>query len=121
MIGVAGLVLILTLAVADVGIYLAARLQAAAGADAEALAAAPVTFYAFGGSGSPVAEAAHYAGVNGSRLVSCTCPIDRSFNSRTVTVVVARAVSIPAIGTLTVTATSRAEFSPAELLAGSGP
>ena len=116
MLGVAGLVLVLTLAVADVGIYLAARLQAAGAADAAALAAAPVTFAAFGGGGSPMAEAARYAAVNGTRLVSCSCPIDRSFDARTVSVVVAKEVSIPVVGAVTVTARSRAEFAPAALL-----
>jgi secretion/DNA translocation related TadE-like protein len=114
--GVAGVVLVLTVAVADVGIYLAARLQAAAAADAAALAAAPVTFAPFGGSGSPVAEAAHYAAANGTRLVSCACAIDRSFDPRTVTVAVSRRVSVPVLGIFTVTATSRAEFAPAALL-----
>lgn len=117
MLGVAGVVVVLTVAIADVGMYLTAHLQAAAAADAAALAAAPVTFLPFGGSGSPVAEAKHYAAVNGTRLVFCACPIDRSFETRIVTVVVARDVSIPAIGMLTVTATSRAEFSPVALLA----
>ena len=55
--GVAGLVMVLTIGVADVGLILSARLEAAAAADAAALAAAPVTFRPFGAAGTPAAEA----------------------------------------------------------------
>jgi len=120
LLAVAGLVLILTVGVADAGIAFAARLQAAAAADAAALAAAPVTFRPFGAVGSSTDEARRFAGANGAVLVSCRCPIDRSWQSRVVEVVVERRVALLGIGAITVRASSRAEFSPAALIEESG-
>jgi len=117
LLGVAGLVVMLSAGVGGVGMMVAARLQAAAAADAAALAAAPVTFAPFGAAGSPADEAKRFAEANGTRLVSCRCPVDRSFNTRTVEVVVENPVRIPVLGVVAVRASSRAEFAPAKLLA----
>ncbi|MEA3509952.1 MAG: hypothetical protein U9R51_00815 [Actinomycetota bacterium] len=116
LLAVAGLVLVLALGVADAGIALSARLQAAAAADAAALGAAPVTFRPFGASGSPAAEARRLASVNGAVLTRCSCPVDRTWRSRVVEVVVERRVELLGLGAITVRASSRAEFAPAALL-----
>ena len=116
LLAVAGLMVILAVGVADVGIAFAGRLQAAAAADAAALAAAPVTFRPFGAAGSPAEEARRFAGANGARLVACRCSIDRSWQPRVAEVVVERRVELLGIGSITVRASSRAEFSPARLL-----
>ncbi len=106
----------LLVTVAAVGLGAATYAGTAAAADAAALAAAPVTFQPFGASGTPAQEAARFAAANGASLVSCRCPIDRSWETRTVVVVVARNVSIPGIGEISITATSRATFAPTALL-----
>jgi len=116
LLAVAGLVIILTIGVADVGLALAGRLQAAAAADAAALAAAPVTFRPFGAAGSPAAEAGRLASANGAVLTACRCPIDRTWGPRVVEVVVERRVDLLGIGAITVRASSRAEFTPDLLL-----
>jgi hypothetical protein len=119
LLGVAALVLVFVAGLASIGGYLRGRVEATAAADAAALAAAPVTFRAFGAQGTPTEEAARFASLNGARLVTCTCPVDRSWGPRTVVVQVARTVRLWPVGTVTVTAQSRAEFVPA-LLLGSG-
>jgi len=116
LLAVAGIVLMLTLGVADAGLALGARLQAAAAADAAALAAAPVTFRSFGAAGGPVAEARRLATANGATLSRCTCRIDRSWRSRIVVVEVERSVALFGLGTITVRTMSRAEFDPTKLL-----
>lgn len=116
LLAVAGLVVVLTIGVADVGAALAARLQAAAAADAAALGAAPVTFRPFGAEGSPASEAGRLATANGATLVSCRCPIDRNWRSRVVEVTVERRVSLLGLGSITVRASSQAEFDPTKLL-----
>ncbi len=120
LLAVAGLVLLLALGVADVGIAFSGRLQAAAAADAAALAAAPVTFRPFGATGSPTAEARRLAAANGAVLTTCSCPIDRTWRARVVYVVVERQVDLVGLGTISVRASSRAEFAPALLLTGGG-
>ena len=116
--GLALLVVTLMLAVGlgAVGAGVAAYVQAAGAADAAALAAAPVTFRSFGAAGSPAQEAARFASANGTRLVRCSCPVDRSWNERTVVVEVRRSVAIVGIGRFDVSATSRATFEPTALL-----
>jgi hypothetical protein len=109
-------VVALSLAVAAVGVGVGTYVSASNAADAAALAAAPVTFRPFGAAGSPAREAARYAAINGATLVSCQCPLDPSWDARTVTVQVVRRVDIPGIGVWHVTATSRATFEPAALL-----
>lgn len=116
MLAVAGLVVILTIGVADTGLALAARLQAAAAADAAALAAAPVTFRSFGAAGSPADEAGRLAAANDAVLTACRCPIDRSWRPRVVEVTVERRVALIGLGAITVRASSQAEFAPELLL-----
>jgi len=118
LLAVAGLVLLLALGVADAGIAFSARLQAAAAADAAALAAAPVTFRPFGATGTPTAEARRLALANGAVLATCSCPVDRTWRTRVVHVVVERRVDLLGIGAITVQASSHAEFAPAALLDG---
>jgi hypothetical protein len=108
--------LILAVGLGAVGAGVAGYVQAAGAADAAALAAAPVTFRPFGARGSPIQEAARFASANGTQLVHCSCPIDRSWDARTVTVVVKRSVTLVGFGTFDVSATSRATFEPAALL-----
>jgi len=116
LLGVAAVTLLLAAALGAVGAYLRARVEAVAAADAAALAAAPVTFLPFGAEGTPTEEAARFAAANGARLLWCACPMDPSWEPRTVTVQVAREAHLWPVGSLTVTAIGRAEFLPALLL-----
>ena len=116
MLAVAGVVLLLMLGVANSGLVLAGRYRATVAADAAALAAAPVTFRPFGATGTARQEAARFSAMNGAVLVSCRCRTDRSWQPRTVEVVVQRSVGLIGGGVITVQARSRAEFSPLELL-----
>jgi len=97
-----------------VGRLVAAQTQATVAADAAALAAAPLTFL----EGGAAAEAALFAGANGSRLVRCSCRDDPSFAPRVVTVEVATEVELPVFGALVVRARAAAEFAPLDLLDG---
>ena len=116
LIAVAGFVLMLAAGIGAVGACLRARIEAVAAADAAALAAAPVTFASFGAETDPTTEAARFAAANGTRLLECACPIDISWEARTVTVRVAREVHLWPVGSVTVTAVGRAEFVPALML-----
>jgi secretion/DNA translocation related TadE-like protein len=118
LLGVAALGLLLMAGVGIVGSLVVARSEAAAAADAAALAAAPVTFRPFGATGSPTDEAARFATANRARLVECVCPIDRSWAPRTVRVEVERTIDLGPFGNVPVRASSRAEFTPAALLGG---
>jgi len=118
LVGIAGVVLLLAAVLGAAGVYLRARVEAVAAADAAALAAAPVTFLPFGGDGSPAGEAARFAAANGAHLLSCICPLDPSWEPRMVTVRVAREARLWLLGSVTVTAVGRAEFLPALLLTG---
>jgi hypothetical protein len=113
LVGVATLVVVF-LGVAVVGVVqlVATRARAIAAADAAALAAAPVTFAPFGASGSPAQEAGRFAALNGAALLLCDCPVDHSFEVRSVTVRVGVRVRALIFGWATVTASSRAEFDP---------
>jgi secretion/DNA translocation related TadE-like protein len=119
LLGVAALGLLLMAGVGIVGSLVVARSEAAAAADAAALAAAPVTFRPFGAAGTPAEEAARFATANRTRLIECVCPVDRSWAPRTVRVVVERTVDLGAFGSVPVRASSRAEFTPALLIGGS--
>ena len=112
LLGVVAIVLVLATALAAVAGLLRARVAAAAAA----LAAAPVTFLPFGATGTPAEEAAQFARLNGTELVWCSCPVDRSWAPRVVAVEVARRSVVWPIGAIRVTARSRAEFVPARLL-----
>ena len=116
LLGVAAVAMLLGAVLGGVGAYLRARVEAVAAADAAALAAAPVTFLPFGAEGSPADEAARFAAANGARLLACACPVDPSWEPRTVSGRVAREVRVWPLGPLTVVAVSRAEFEPALLL-----
>jgi secretion/DNA translocation related TadE-like protein len=117
LLGVAGVVMVLAVGLAAVGSVMRARVEASTAADAAALAAAPVTFLPFGAHGTPTEEAARFATLNGSRLLSCICPLDPSWEPRTVEVRTERSVEIWPLGIIEVQATGRAEFVPAMLLA----
>ena len=114
--GVVGLVLVLTVGLAAVGALLRAGVEASTAADAAALAAAPVTFLPFGAEGSPADEAVRFARLNGARVVSCDCRVDRSWEPRTVEVRTERRVGIWPRGIFAVEGVGRAEFVPALLL-----
>jgi secretion/DNA translocation related TadE-like protein len=116
LLGVVALVLVLAVGLGAVGAYLRARAEASTAADAAALAAAPVTFLPFGTKGTPSDEAARFAGLNGARLVTCVCPLDPSWEPRTVQVRAQRTVEIWPLGVFRVTGVGRAEFVPALLL-----
>jgi len=108
-----GVVLVLlSVLTADVGGFLAARLQAAAAADAAALAAAPVTFRPFGATGSPTQEASRFAAANGAALVWCRCPVDLSWETREVEVLVSRSVDLMLLGHRRINVRSQAQFVP---------
>lgn len=111
-----GLILVLGLGVGLVGAGVASYAAASNAADAAALAAAPVTFREFGAQRGPSGEAARFAASNGATLVRCICPIDPSWNPRTVEVVVVRRLALPILGSLRIMARSRATFEPAALL-----
>lgn len=115
--GIIALVMVLMIGVAGMGMGIGAHTAAANAADAAALAAAPVTFMPFGAKGGPAREAARFASLNGARLVRCTCPVDQSWNSRTVEVVVVVAVPIPGLGHVNIRASARATFEPIRLIA----
>jgi secretion/DNA translocation related TadE-like protein len=115
LLAVGAMLVLLSMLVADVGGFLAARQQAAVAADAAALAAAPVTFRPFGASGSPTREAARFATANDASLVWCRCPIDRSWETREVEVLVQRTVDLILLGRHRVTVRSRAEFAPTQM------
>ena len=109
---------VLALLLADVARVVVARSQVTTAADAAALAAAPVTFSAFGTSGDPGREAAAVAAANGARLVECLCPVDHSWEARTVTVTVVVDTSLVLLRGREIGARASAEFRPVVL--GSG-
>ena len=111
--------LALAAGLAGVGQLLGAVAIASNAADAAALAAAPVTFRDFGSTGSPTDEARRFATVNGSKLVTCTCPRNATYGARTVVVGVVVAVDVLGLYATQVSATSAAEFRPVVLLAAS--
>lgn len=101
--------------VADVTLLMAGRLQAMDAADAAALAAAPVTFAAFGTDGDPAAAARSVADRNGVTLVACRCVVDPSWTPRRVVVRVVRHVDLVLFGTIEIQVAAAADFDPAEL------
>ena len=109
-------VMLFGIAVVGMAQVVALRVAATTAADAAALGAAPVTFRPYGAAGSPASEASRLAAANGARLVSCRCPVDRSFEPRTIVVVVEIEKAVLVLGSVTMRATARAEFSPPRLL-----
>jgi|GEM_PF-628117 len=120
MVAVTATAMLFVLLVADVGLYLTGRAKAVTAADAAALAAAPVTFHGFGSSGSPADEAARFAALHGMGLVSCVCPVDRTWQPRTVAVVVSGSVDLIMLGSRTVSAAAAAEFDPTRMVEDGG-
>lgn len=118
LLAVGAVVMVLAVGVATVGQLLVARIEAGRAADAAALAAAPVTFASFGARHGPAEEAHRFASLNGARLIFCTCPIDRTWNPRTVEVRVEVDAQVPGVGPVAVAASSRATFAPASLVPG---
>jgi len=116
LLGVGAVVLVLAAGLAAVGSYLVAQAEAEIAADAAALAAAPVTFLPFGARGTPAEEAARFAALNHARVKVCHCPLDPSWEPRTVEVETIRVITIWPLGSFEVTAVGRAEFVPALLL-----
>ena len=119
LLAVSGLLAMAMVVVAASGQYLAATARAATAADAAALAAAPVTFRPYGATGSPADEARRFASANGARVVWCGCPIDRSWDPRTVEVKTEVTVSVLIMGTVAATAVGRATFRPPLLVGDS--
>ncbi len=114
--GLSVVLMVFLLGVGIVGGAAVAYATAASAADAAALASAPVTFLPFGATGTPRQEASRFAEANGTTLVSCSCPFDPSWDKRTVSVTVAKTISLPVVGQLRIAATSRAEFDPMKLV-----
>lgn len=111
MAGLLGVIALLAVAVASIGVLYGAKAQAQTAADAGALAAAVATYPPVA-RGAPAVVARSVVAENGSRLVSCRCRVDGSLSERTVEVVTAVGVSVPIFGTVEVGASSRAEFDP---------
>lgn len=109
---IVGLIALLSVATAGLGLAYAARAQAQNAADAAALAAAVATYPPASDSGSPLWNARLVAGANGARVRSCVCRVDWTNRARVVTVAVAMEVEVPVFGRLEVGANSRAEFDP---------
>ncbi len=107
--------MVVCLLVVDVARVAAARAQLTTAADAGALAAAPVTFSAFGTNGDPVAAAAEMALGNGAQLSACECDINRSWVPRRVVVTVTTLVHLALLPDRALTATAAAEFRPVAL------
>lgn len=106
---------LLSMMMVDVARVTAARAQLTAAADAAALAAAPVTFSSFGMDTEPRAAATSIASANGATMVSCICPVDRTWSARTAVVVVAATVDLLFIKSIRLEASAAAEFRPVEL------
>ncbi len=116
LLAVVAVVVVLAAGLGGVAELFVARARATAAADAAALATAPVTFRPFGARGGPVSEAQRFARANGARLVSCRCPVDRSWDRRVVRVVVVRTLWLPVVGRVDVRAAAAAEFTPTALI-----
>ena len=112
------LALVLMAGVTAVGQVLVARNRVIAAAEAGALAAAPVTFRAFGATGSAIDEAARLVRANGATLVRCDCPPDTRYGPRTVVVTARTDVDVLGLRRMSVEATATAEFRPVALLVG---
>lgn len=108
---ISGLVVVLTAAVAQLGVLVAARGQASTAADAAALAAAVATYPA-AGTRTPRAAAAVAARANGAVVETCRCPVDARLRTRSVEVVASVDVDVSLFGDLTVRSAARAEFDP---------
>ena len=115
MVAMAGVVAIVGIGSASVGLLLSGRELAATAAEAASLAAAVAT-YPPASSGAPVSVASEMAGENGARLESCLCAVDSSLRVRQVTVVTAAITEVPLFGTVVIRGSATAEFDPAAWL-----
>jgi len=111
MFGLCALIAIIGIGTTALGVLFDAREKAATAAEAAALAAAVAT-YPPAGSEAPDDLAAEFASRNGTRLVSCWCPVDPTLKSRVVAVTVAMRANVPLFGEVLVGKTARAEFEP---------
>jgi secretion/DNA translocation related TadE-like protein len=116
-IAVIGLFMVVSTAIAGLGVTYSARARAATAADAAALAAAVATYPPLG-RGTPEGEAARAAALNSAEVERCLCRVDPSLEDRSVTVVVSVPVVLPLLGAVRVTSSSSAEFSPMRWLGG---
>jgi Flp pilus assembly protein TadG len=124
MLAIVGGALLVSVLIVDIGGYLAARLHAAAAADAVALAAAPATFPRANDRDTPTEAARRIAAANDVRVIACRCAVDASWATRRVEVVVAREVELVMLGRHEVRAIGAAEFSPTAVVlsdTGDGP
>jgi secretion/DNA translocation related TadE-like protein len=110
--------LVLVIAIVATAQLTSGRARAVNAADAAALAAAPVTFRAFGAQGSPAEEAERFAAANGATLVTCECRRDGTYASRVVVVTVRVTVDVLGFRQVSIEADSAAEFRPVQLLIG---
>jgi hypothetical protein len=115
LLAIAGVVALVAMMTAAVGVLLAEREHAATAAEAAALAAAVAT-YPLAGGGEPHQAAALYAAANGAHVITCTCDVDDSMKRRTVVVTVGVEADIPLFGEVLVGRTARAEFDPVDWL-----
>ena len=111
MLGLCGLVAVVGVGTAALGVLFDAREKAATAAEAAALAAAVAT-YAPAADQTPDHVAAILARQNGARLISCWCDLDSSLRARVVAVTVALTADVPLFGEVAVGKTARAEFDP---------
>ena len=107
--------MVLALLAVDLARVAEARAQLTVAADAAALAAAPVTFAAFGTHADPAAAAEATAAANGASLLECNCVIDRTWATRRVVVVVGLTLELALLGSRDLRASSAAEFQPVAL------
>jgi len=111
MVGLCALIATVGVATAALGVLFDAREKAATAAEAAALAAAVAT-YPPTGSAAPRVVAAEFAFRNGTRLVSCWCPVDGSLRTRVAAVTVSLTADLPLFGEVLVGKMARAEFEP---------
>ncbi|MBT8208624.1 MAG: hypothetical protein HKN07_10320 [Acidimicrobiia bacterium] len=114
-VSVAAIVMMLTVATADLVVLLDAHVRATVAADAAALAAAPVTFDPTPSADHPCAVASAYASANGATLATCDARPDLTWNARTVEVSVVVTAELFLVGSTGVTGRSAAEFRPVDL------
>lgn len=111
MMALSALVALVGLAAASIGVLLAERERAIAGAEAAALAAAVATYPAAAGA-APLDVAHEMVASNGLTLVTCRCPVDVGLDARVVTVTASTEVVLPILGPVVVTGAANAEFDP---------
>lgn len=114
-IGMAAIVVVLTVAITDLVVLLDAHMRATVAADAAALAAAPLTFDPTASANDPCDVASTYASANGATLTTCSAPPDQTWNERRVEVSVVVVARLFIVGSTEVTGRAAAEFRPVDL------